>query len=191
MNKFFAILFFGVLQMATFELIGQTMKIGYCNVELILSNMPETAQAQSSIETFRKKWQEKLQVKQAYGQQLYEDFQRKKEANQFKPGEEENAKKEILKLEEELQQSANDADKEIQKKTLELLQPIQDKVKKAIDEISAAENYTFILNSYVNGSSIVLTGPKGDDLTEKILKKMGITLKDSTPATPKVPAGGK
>ena len=59
----------------------------------------------------------------------------------------------------------------------ELIAPTLDKLQKAIDEISKAEGYTYVLNqSTSTGVSTILFGPESDNITNKIFAKLGIEI---------------
>jgi outer membrane protein len=57
--------------------------------------------------------------------------------------------------------------------------------------VAKEEGYTYIFNTSAGGTTIMLFGPAEDDVTDKVLKKMGITRPAPTPApsTPAAPAG--
>ena len=166
--------------------VAQTtsMKIGYANVEMIMLSMPDVKQIESNLRTFQSKIEQQLQTKQAYAEGKLGEYQQKKEGNTFKAGEEDSLKRELIKLDEEIKAFASEQQRVLGKKEGELLKPLQDKVKKAIDEVAKEENYTHVFNSYVSQTSVLITAPPDDDLTPKVLKKLNVA-----PPTPK--PGGK
>lgn len=171
---------------------AQAQKLGHCNLELILRNMPETMQMEQEINTYRQKYGEMLSKKEQYAQVKYEEYMMLMQ--QTPPGlTEEEAKKreeDLTKLQTELQDDAKKYEKDLADRQDKLLTPIIDKLKKAIDEVADSEGYTYVFNSMdASGTSIVLKGPKDHDLTDRVITKLGIKL-----ATDKVVApaeGGK
>lgn len=150
-------------------------KIGYANIEAILIYMPETQSMNQQLQTFEKKLSEKIQIKQQYAQQKYNDLLEKAQANpegQFTAEQEE-----LKKLDEELQKESNDAQQKLLQKRQDLMSPIIEKLQKNLKELADAEGYDYILNTVDgNGVSIVLHGPEEHDLTKKLMTKMGIKI---------------
>jgi outer membrane protein len=80
-----------------------------------------------------------------------------------------------MRLDEEIKRFQEESEQNYLKKKAELLQPIVEKLQKAIDELAAAEGYDYILNnSNSTGVAFILHGPKGDDVTERLLKRLGV-----------------
>jgi outer membrane protein len=80
----------------------------------------------------------------------------------------------------------------MEKKREELLSPVVAKMQKAIDEVAKEEAYTYVFNSNATGGvSVLLHAPQQDNITEKVLKKLGVTMpaKDQ-PAPGAQPTGG-
>jgi outer membrane protein len=170
------------------------VKIGYTNIEIVLSLMPETQQINKELETF----EGKLQVKQSYAQSKYEEYQTKTEKNLWNtPQEKTAAEEELKKLESEIRDFAQDAENQVVQKRQTLLSPVLEKLQTAINDVAKANGYTFVLNAGSSGSvSTVLFAPDEDNLTERLLKHLNIEIpKDpgtagGTPAPGGAPAGG-
>lgn len=168
-------------------------KIGHCNLELILRNMPETAAMEQEINTYRQKYSEMLSKKEQYMQVKYEETMQLMQQTPPAITEEEAKKREedIMKLQKELKDDAARYERDLGEKQEKMLSPIIEKLKKAIDEIADAESYTYVLNSMdASGTSIVLKGPKENDLTEKVVTKLGIKLQEAPKAPTTAPAAG-
>ena len=43
-----------------------------------------------------------------------------------------------------------------------------------IDEVRTESGYTYIFSSNAGGANIILSGPEGDNVTDLILKKLGV-----------------
>ncbi len=151
------------------------LRIGYTNLELVLSYLPEAQQVEQQLRTYEKKVIEQLNIKQSYLQTKVEEYTELKQQGKLTAAQEEERRKEILKLDEEIKRFQEESEQNYMKKKAELLQPIIDKLQKAIDELAAAEGYDYIFNnSNATGVAFILHGPKGDDVTEKLLKKLGV-----------------
>ena len=62
------------------------------------------------------------------------------------------------------------------------LKPVLDKIQKNIDAVAEENGYAYILNSDSGSNPVLLHGPKDGDISDLILKKMGITPTQATPA---------
>ncbi len=150
-------------------------RIGYTNIELVLSYMPEAQQIEAELRTYEKKILEQLNIKQAYLQTKIEEYTELKQQGKLAPVQEEERRKEIMRLDEELKRFQEESEQNYLKKKADLLQPVIDKLQKAINELAEAEGYDYILNnSNSTGVATILYGPKSEDVTEKLLRRLGI-----------------
>jgi len=164
--------------LTVFSVYGQT-KIGYTNIELVLSYMPEARKMEQDLTTFQKKLQEQYDVKLKYAQSKLEEYQQQ-EAN-LAPDQKKTKEAELMKLQEEIKKFEEDSQNNLVTKREELLGPITERLQKAIEDVASELGFTYILNqTNSSGVSTILHGPKENDVTEAIMKKLGIT----------VPAGG-
>ncbi len=169
-------------------------RIGYTNLELVLSYLPEAQEVEAQLRTYEKKLLEQLNIKQAYLQTKIEEYTELKQQGKLSPVQEEERRKEVMRLDEELKRFQEESEQNYLKKKAELLQPIIEKLQKAIGELAAEEGYDYILNnSNSTGVAYILHGPKADDVTERLLKRLGVdTSKLQRPdgATSSAPASG-
>ena len=154
-------------------------RIGYLNMELVLSYMPEAKTMAQSLQTYEQQLAKQLKIKQDYGQSKVNDYLQRRESGASE-SELKALEEEIRKLEQEIQKFAAEAEQKLMAKRQELLAPIMEKMKKAIDEIAERDGYDYILNS-VDGSSVsvVLHGPETKDLTKSVLTELGIDIEVS------------
>ncbi len=149
-------------------------RIGYTNLELVLSYMPEAQQVEAELRTYEKKILEQLNIKQAYLQSKIEEHTELKLTEGLSPVQEEERRKEIMRLDEELKRFRKESEQNYLKKKAELLQPVIDRLQKAINELAEAEGYDYILSrSNSTGVATILYGPKSEDVTEKLLRAPG------------------
>lgn len=81
---------------------------------------------------------------------------------------------------EELQNWQNSAQALIEAKQNSLLQPVYDKVLKAINEVAKEKGYSYVFNR-----EALLVQPPGDDLLPMVAEKLKVKLPAQTPANPK------
>ena len=172
-KTYIAICFFALA--GIFSVQAQNV-IGYTNVEFILASMPEFKTMNKTLQTYQGKLAEKLQVKDSYVKQKYQEYLQKKEAGtpdaQLKSLEEE-----LLKLDAEVQQLAAELDQQLVTKQQELLEPILTKLQNAIDDVAQAKGYKYVLNQTTSsGVSTILYGPEEADVTEAVFAKLGIQM---------------
>ena len=153
------------------------VKIGYTNIELILAYMPETKSVESQLATFQKKLSEQLKTKDDYAQAKLQEYMEMSEANRLSPTDKEAREKELMKLDGEIKKLAEESEFDLLTKRQELLGPILEKLQTAIDAVAKDNGYTYVLNQTTSaGVSTILYGPEEDDLTEKIMTKLGIKI---------------
>ncbi|GGF16191.1 OmpH family outer membrane protein [Hymenobacter cavernae] len=183
---------------STAALAQAPLKIGYTSVEYVLSQMPESKQIESQLKTYSTQLENQLKSK-------YSDYQTKAEAYQKGASAmtevvRADKEKELTGLQTSIQEFQRSADQSLQQKQQSLLKPALDKLQKTIDQVADENGYTYVLNSD-GASPVLLHGPKDGDISDLVLKKMGITPgaaptaaaapATTTPAsTPAVPTGG-
>ncbi|MFN7491232.1 MAG: OmpH family outer membrane protein, partial [Chryseotalea sp.] len=74
---------------------------------------------------------------------------------------------------------------EIQKKQNALMEPVYTKVGKTIEEVAKENGYTFILNQQLGGLDVILYGDPANNISDLVLKKMGVTPAPATATNPK------
>lgn len=162
-------------------LLGSTaiaqVKIGYTNVEAVLANMPESKLVEKQLETYQKKLSANLKIKDDYVKQKYQEYLDLRERGTMTPEEQQRREAELLKLDEEVQKLAADAEYDLVAKQQELMEPILSKLQTAINTVAKAQGFTYILNQTTSaGVSTILYGPEENDITEAVFKQMGIPL---------------
>ncbi len=168
-----------VVAAAVFSIQGTfaQIKIGYTNIELILAYMPETQQMNKDLQIYAKKLDKELQVEENYFQLKMDEYTNLSKGNKLTPADDEKRQFELMKLDSSLRKKQAVQEQQLQAMQQELIQPTLDKLQKAIDDLSKEEGYTYVLNqSTSTGVSTILYGPESDNITEKIMKKLGVTM---------------
>jgi outer membrane protein len=83
--------------------------------------------------------------------------------------------REIAQLEENIQKFQQDAQVSFQKKQTELLQPVYEKIGKAIEEVANEGSFTYVLSTRIGSIDVILFAIPENDISDLVLKKMGIT----------------
>lgn len=175
----------GFALLSTTVSFAQAPKIGHCNLEILLRMMPETRSMEQELDTYRQKYAERLANKEKVMQDKYVELQELMSKNPPAITEEEAKAREteLIKMQGELKSDSEKYERELGQRQETLLNPIIEKMKKAIDEVAIGDGFLYILNAVdASGTSIVLYGPKENDVTEKVAKKLNITLPTAAPA---------
>lgn len=154
-------------------------KIGYADWNYIFSQMPEYKQIDSELKTHGTQLENQLKAK-------YQDYDTKLKAYQEGAAKMVDAvrrdkEQELTQLQESIQKFQQDAQASLQRKQNELMEPVFNKVGKTIEEVAKEQGFDFILNPQsLSGDDIILYGNEKYDISDSVLKKMGITPKPTT-----------
>lgn len=150
------------------------IKIGYTNVEFILGNMPEAKEIESELKVHEQQLSAQLEAKGTDFQTKVDDFQRN--AENMIPEVRADKQQELQSLQQSIEKFRTDAQASLQRKSGELVQPVFDRIQKAIEEVAKANGYTHVLNAGQPevGLNIVLYAREEDDISNLVLKHLGI-----------------
>ncbi|MFN4764433.1 OmpH family outer membrane protein [Gillisia sp. Q332] len=148
-------------------------KVGTIDADFILQQMPEMVQVQEDMKTYNTELQENLQSTIKNYEELVAAYQ----ANVATFTEEEKKSKEdeIITLENEIKNFRQKASVLMQMRNNELTQPLYLQIDEAMKAIISEQGYTQILNTSANGLAYA---DEKYDITESVMKKMGITVKE-------------
>lgn len=149
------------------------LKIAYADVDYILSQMPEAKQVEAELKAHNTQLQNQLQAK-------YQEYQEKLQAYQQGAATMVDAirkekETELAQLEQRIQKFQQDAQSSMQKKSTELMQPLYTKVGNNIEQVAKENGYSYVLNGQVGGIDVVLYADEKFDISDLVLKKMGVT----------------
>ena len=148
------------------------LKIGYTNVEYVLSLMPEAKQIESELASYDKQLSTQLEAKYADYQTKVADYQQNAQTyTEIVRADKEN---EIVSLQTSIQEFEQNAQNSMLQKRNQLLQPAFEKIGTTIEQVSKENGYTYIFNMTVSGQSILLYAREEDNVTNLVLKKLGI-----------------
>ncbi|MVM38381.1 OmpH family outer membrane protein [Spirosoma sp. HMF3257] len=171
MKKIFSYVLFGVLSLTWLGLQAQSVKIGHTRIDYILSQTPENKVITDLLTVQQNKAQAELKRLQQELQEKYALYQ--KGAAQMTDIIRKDRETELQTLQSRIQVFSRDADESLQSKYKQLVSPTLTKIQQAIDSVAKENGYTHILNTG-NGNDI-LYAPEENNITELVLKKMGIT----------------
>lgn len=153
-----------------------SVKIGWTNIDHILQNLPESKEIQTKLSTERAQYEKLYNEKLAEGQKLMEDFQ--KNAANMSEVIRKDKEKVLQNKSQELQELQQNAESALQAKQQELVDPVMNKIQKAIEAVAKENGYTYILNSDAGYGTtpVLLVAPDADNISDLVFKKLGVTL---------------
>ena len=145
-------------------------KLGHLNTQEIISIMPEVQTVQTALGDLQTQWEnELLKMREEY----YAKIQEYQEKQATMPESIKEARQsEIVEMEQRITTFSQQASADLQRKQQELFEPIIEKVRKAINEVGAENNYTYIFD--LSMQSIIYNSPKSNDITALVKKKLNL-----------------
>lgn len=153
-------------------------KIGTIDAEYILSQMPENTEVNKSLETYNTELQGDLKSNIQEYETLVKDYQDTNKDLDEEARKEKETK--IIELENNIKGFRQKASVMMQVKRNELTGPLYEKIDKAMQEVIAAEGFSQIFHA---GAAGLVFSRAEDDITLKVMDKLGIEPKEPQPAT--------
>lgn len=166
----------------------EPQKIGTANVEYILSNLPEMKKLESDLQVIEKQLKTQLDSKTSEYQRKLDEYQRGVESGMLLPSVRADKEKELMMLQQSIQEFERTAQEDLESKYISMLDPIKAKVQASIDKVAAANNYTYIIATHIeySGSAIVLYSKykEANDISILVLRDLGVTVSATGVVTP-------
>lgn len=162
----------GQLAWAQQQGANPALPIGYTRVDFILSKMPEVAAVQKQLENLAQRHQAEYQQKlQDFDRQL-QDYQRRQAL--MSPDARQRREQELAGLQTQLQQFAMEKSRELEQKEAELMQPILNRIQKAIEEVAKERRLALVFSTGIGPNPILLYADERHDITDAVLRRLGI-----------------
>lgn len=144
-------------------------KIGHINSSDLLALMPERKTAETALQDYAKQLEGQLATMSAEYDAKVQEFQSKESV--MTDVVKQDKVKEINNLEQRIKDFQQTAQESLQKKETELLTPMLDKAKKAIQDVAKEAGYKYILDT---SAGLVLHFEESDNILALVKKKLGI-----------------
>ena len=170
MKRVLSILLVTFFTVVTVVSYGQTkLKIGHINSNELLEKMPGRDSAKVKLEKYAKDVQDQYKAMQGELEAKYTEYQSKEKdmTDLIKK----TKMAELKDLQDRMDNFQKSAQEDMQKKENELLKPMIDRAKKAIEEVAKENGYTYVFDT---ASGIVLYADQGDDLLLIVKKKLNL-----------------
>lgn len=163
------------LTLAVVLLMGATstfaQKFGRINSEEIIAVMPETKEMQTNMQAYVKNLQDEMEALQVEYNNKLQEFQKNFET--YSEAVRDMKSKDLESITNRIREFEQVAREDIQKKQYELLAPIHEKLRLAINKVSAEGGYLAVFD-IVAGSLAYFDEAALTDLAPAIRKELGI-----------------
>lgn len=148
-------------------------KTGTIDTDFILSKMPELTKVQEDLKAYNSKLEGELKVKVDEYQLKVKEYQEK--VASFTEPMKKTKQEEIIGLEDGIAKFRQNGAQLVQLQQNKLLQPLYQKIGKALEEIAKAESFTQVFTITTSGLAYI---DPNYDLTEKVMNKLGIKIEE-------------
>ena len=170
MKSYVLVLALLILSISSFA--QSSLKIGYVDSEVILTQFSESIKAQGDLDALTNSWSAQRDSMQLALQQGYADYQ--KQVETMTPEKKAASEQVLVKMEQDMRQwiqaKFGQGTGEIYKKQEELFKPIKAKIYAAIEKVSKEENMQFVFDK--SGDIILLYADSSFDITFKVLDRL-------------------
>jgi outer membrane protein len=156
------------------------VKVGYADVDYIFSQMPESKQIDTDLKSLQTQLKNQIDAKYQDYQKKLQDYQAN--LNTMIDAVRANTERELVQMQQNIEKLQQDAQTTVQTKQNQLMEPVFKKVGKAIEDVAKENGFTFILSQQIGGLDVILYGDEKMDISDLVLKKLGVTPKPAAPA---------
>ncbi|OIN60194.1 OmpH family outer membrane protein [Arsenicibacter rosenii] len=159
------------------------LKLGYTSMDYLLQQVPESKDIQNQLTIQQQQAANELKRLNTELQTKFETYQ--KGAAQMSDVIRADREKELQGLQTRIQEFEQNAQQQLQAKYQQLVNPVIQKIQKNIDAVAKENGYTYVFNLDAGaGTAVVLLyAPEDNNITELVLKKMGVTPQPAPAAT--------
>lgn|SRR5690606_20456896 len=158
-----AALFIGVSYTASAQ-----AKVAHINVQELMSNMPDMKAANTQLEKIGKTYDTEYRTMVQEYQTKLDKYE--KEAKTVGDAVNQTRQTEVQEMANRIQQYQQTAQKELQQKQEDILKPILEKARVAIQKVAKAKGYQYVLDSSTGSGVLMAEGP---DLLTDVKKELG------------------
>jgi len=153
---------------------ASALKLGYTNIDYVLAQTPEAKDIQNQLTIQRTQSENELKRMQKELEDKYGAYE--KGAAQMTDVIRKDRETELQGLQARIQEFGRTAEQSLQTKYGQLVNPVVQKIQKAIDAVAKENAYTYVFNldAGANTTPILLVAPEENNITELVLKKLGI-----------------
>ncbi|MBR1851254.1 MAG: OmpH family outer membrane protein [Bacteroidales bacterium] len=169
MKKIFALAFAAVFALCGTAMAQKNVKLGHINSNELMQIMPGRDSAQTVLQAEVTELEGTLKSMQAEMEQRYNDYMEKQ--NGWTELIRQTKQREIQDMGTRIQEFQESAQQQLQSREQELLKPIIDRAKQAIEEVAKEGGFTYIFDS---GTGALLYSQDSEDIMPLVKKKLGL-----------------
>jgi outer membrane protein len=148
----------------------QAQKFGFMNSAAIMAEVPEVKQAESNLKAYQEQLSKQGQQKVEALQAKYADLAKKEKQGEIAPKALQEQAEKLKAEEEDLGKLEQDMQNQLAQKREALLQPILDKINKAITEVAKENGFAYIFDS---SAGMLLYADETTDISNLVRTKLG------------------
>jgi outer membrane protein len=167
-NILMTIFLAGLLSLSMTSFSQVTLKIGHVDLTKIMESLPERDTAAAVLQRETKEVQSTYDEMTVVYNKLLDDYDKGKST--YSEIIRKTKETELLDKEKRIQEFEQNAQTNLQKRNSELVQPILDKVLKAVNKVAAENGFTYILD--VSKGSVIYTSKDSQNINELVLKML-------------------
>ena len=144
-------------------------KLGYINSNELLSIMPESTEMQTELQSYAKGLESSLAAMQAEGEKKLADYQQN-EATMSDLVKQDKVR-ELESIQQRIPEFQQNAQESLAAKEQELITPILDKARKAIEDVAKEGNFTYIFDASTGN---ILYAAESENVLPLVKAKLGL-----------------
>jgi len=150
------------------QTISAQAKVAHIDVQELMTTMPEMKTAQAQVKKISETYDNEYKTMVTEYQNKMKKYE--SEATTVTEAVNETRAKEMQDMGSRIQQYRDTAQKELQQKEMDLVKPIMDKARAAIQKVAKAKGYQYVLDATSGSGVIVADGP---NLLLDVKKELG------------------
>jgi outer membrane protein len=167
MKKIVTVFFVALLLSLSVKVFSQSaLKIGHVDIAELLAAIPQRDSAAAVLDKETKELQSTYDEMTATYNKMLDDYEKGQAT--FSEIVKKNKETELLDKEKRLQEFEQNVQTTLQKRNSELIQPLLDKIIRAIDKVADENGFTYVLD--VSKGSVVYTSKDSQNLNPLVLK---------------------
>jgi outer membrane protein len=167
------LLFAACLSLYGSSIFAQNQKFAHIDSQKLLEQMPQRDSAVSVLQKEYKEMEGILQDMQVEFNKKYQYYLEKQDS--LSPIVKKAKEEELQQLQERVTNYQQTAQQDVQKREAEIMKPIMDKAKKAIEEVAKENTFLYVFD--VSGGLLLYYSDKSTDILPLVKKKLGIAEK--------------
>lgn len=147
---------------------AQKIKLGHVQVDTIFQMMPERTQAEQELQQYSRQLEDQLMTMNSELEKMYNEYMALPENTPATvKGDREE---ELAGLQQRIQNFQMRAQTDLQTKEAELLQPIYEKIRTAIEMVASENGFTYIYDA----NTLLYKSPDSENITSLVQTKLGL-----------------